>query len=77
MQVLQTHEEVITALGGPSKLGRLLGCSPQRVNNWRVREKFSPEFMFLMLEALRDTANATAPSRLWGVPTPNEIRGRS
>ncbi len=37
MYVISTIDELVTALGGPSELGSVLGISQEAVSNWAAR----------------------------------------
>jgi hypothetical protein len=63
MIVLQTTNEVIDALGGTSKVARLLGRPMNDVSNWRSTGKFPPK-TFLAIRALL-APGYTAPPPLW------------
>lgn len=66
-KLLETFDEVVVELGGPSKVGQL--CDDQdaaAVCNWkRRRQRFPTKYHKVMIEKLEE-CGATAPDHLWG-----------
>ena len=48
--MINTVEEVIEALGGPSATASLVGLGPSAISNWSARGKISPN-KFLIIKA--------------------------
>jgi hypothetical protein len=44
MRTLTTVADVIDALGGPTKFGRLLGVTPTAIGNWARRGLIPPQW---------------------------------
>ncbi len=65
-QRLETAGDVIVQLGGPTKVGRMVGRSVQSVVNWRNRGKLPADTFPVLQDELRDR-NLTAPPSLWGI----------
>lgn len=61
---LDSAAAVIKALGGPTKLGRLVGRTPQQAWNWRRANRFPGRTYLLMTQALADLGYTAAPE-LW------------
>jgi hypothetical protein len=61
---LDTVQDVIDALGGPTKASRIVGCSPQSIVNSRNQGYFPPSYYRAMTEAL-ETLSLKADPQLW------------
>lgn len=48
--MIDTVEDVITALGGPSATASLVGLGPSAISNWSARGKIAPD-KFLIIKA--------------------------
>lgn len=68
---LDTVDDVITKLGGPTEVGRLTGKTPQAVWNWGPRGRMAPD-VFLIMSAELERRGFTAPAELWSINTPAE-----
>jgi hypothetical protein len=65
-ELLESAEEVIKRLGGPTAVGRIVGRSVQSVVNWRIANKL-PADTFLILQAELRDRNLQAPPSIWGI----------
>lgn len=63
---LETAEAVVRALGGPTKVARLTGRSPQQVWNWKKKEGRFPGAFFLLMTHELAAIGKRAPASLWG-----------
>ena len=61
---LNTAKAVVEALGGPTKVGRMTGRTPQQVWNWKRANRFPGRTYLMMTEALA-ALGCTAPAHLW------------
>lgn len=50
--MLKTADDIIEALGGPTKAGRALGVKTGTVSQWRLRSYVPPEMWFRIVAAL-------------------------
>jgi hypothetical protein len=66
MELLETVDEVIDALGGTTATGRIAIRSPQSVTNWRNAQKL-PCGTFLRLNRALEAIGKKAPPELWGM----------
>jgi len=57
-------DDVISALGGPVKLGQLINRHPQNVFSWRARGIIPSHYYFLLLNALEE-CGYTVPRSLF------------
>lgn len=71
LEILETTEQVIEALGGNGPVANLTASKPNAVSNWRGFETFPSNTYVAMTEALR-ARGKTAPSSLWGMKAPAE-----
>ena len=72
MQELVTVKEVVDALGGNRPVAELTGRKYQNaVSNWKSLGTF-PRNTFLIMQVALTKQSKRAPSRLWGIPEPNE-----
>jgi len=62
---LNSVEDVVAHLGGPTEVAKLTGRVKGAVHNWRALERFSAKVYVVMTEALR-RRGAIAPPELWG-----------
>jgi hypothetical protein len=62
---LSTLDEVVAALGGLSKLGRLIDRKPCTICGWRDRNTIPAKWYPVMTELLLERG-FTAPRALWG-----------
>lgn len=63
---LQTANDVIAALGGPTAIGRLTGRSTQAAWNWTQTGRLPADTYLVVSKALELKA-LTAPIALWGM----------
>lgn len=61
---LETAADVVAALGGPTKVGKLTSRAPQQVWNWKRANRFPGRFYLLMTRALAERGY-TAVDQLW------------
>jgi hypothetical protein len=66
---LTSTEEIIRELGGPAKVARIVGVSPQAVCNWNALGKLQPYSYVALTEALKEKG-LTAPASLWRMREP-------
>lgn len=71
MQELQTASDVVKALGGPAKAGRLTGRSMQAAWNWTAENKLPADLYLLITKAL-ERDGKTAPASLFGMAALDE-----
>lgn len=64
METLHDINQVIKALGGPTKVAKLTKRTPQAACNWRGRGAFPPD-TFLVMTAALHAAGKKAPPSLW------------
>jgi hypothetical protein len=58
--------ELINELGGPTRAAEVLGVKgPQRVVNWRRRNKITPD-LFMKHQAALQKRGIVAPASFWG-----------
>jgi len=69
MKALDSAGEVISHLGGPTAVGRLVGRSVQSVVNWRTSGRL-PADTYLILQAELQDRDLAAPPSLWGIMQP-------
>lgn len=69
LEMLETTDAVIDAVGGTSAAAGLFGFDPRRVSNWRKAGRFPPETFLVLTAALR-AIGKTAPSTLWSMHEP-------
>jgi hypothetical protein len=60
---INTADEVIDRLGGPTEVSRLIGVSIQAVTNWRTRGL--PPETFVVLTTELNKKSLYAPPALW------------
>jgi hypothetical protein len=60
--MLNTVDDVIEALGGPTKTAALAGVGASAVVNWRVRGEIPPENFLLIRDALAALEKEVEPS---------------
>lgn len=70
LQPLTTTDEIIDKLDGNPGVAALTGRDAGAVSNWRSREKFPPDTILVITEALK-AKGFTAPPSLWGVMEPS------
>jgi hypothetical protein len=51
--MLKSVDDVIDALGGPTKTAGVTGVGASAVVNWRTRKEIPPEHFMLITEALK------------------------
>lgn len=68
LKTLSTASEVIDAVGGTFRAAAILNFKPQRVSNWRSRNRLPPETFLVLGDELR-RRGFEASSDLWGIPT--------
>lgn len=66
---LNTVEDVIRALGGPTKAAALVGKTAQAANGWRITKRL-PARSFLVLNRELSARGLSAPPSLWGIKEP-------
>lgn len=71
LEILETTEQVIDALGGNGKVAELTLSKPNAVSNWRGFATF-PSNTYVALTAALRTAGKSAPPSLWGMKLPAE-----
>lgn len=64
LEMLETFDAVMGALGGNPGVMELTGAKPSAVSMWRDAESFPPKTYVLMTEALA-ARGKTAPASLW------------
>jgi hypothetical protein len=68
-ELLFTFDEVVKALGGVSKVARLVDQPPSAVSNWRrVRGKFPPKYYMLFQHELQEAGYRAAAACFSFVP---------
>jgi hypothetical protein len=69
MKELNSVDEVIAELGGPTAAARIsaLGVSAQAVSNWRMRKRLPAEKYLVVSSELRQRG-FSAPASLFGIP---------
>lgn len=63
--------KVITSLGGPNAVAKLVGLKQPAVSNWKKRGSFPPR-TYIALQAALAERRLTAPNSLWGMPDSGE-----
>lgn len=71
LEILDTTEQVIDALGGNQPVAELTLSKPNAVSNWRGFKTFPSNTYVAITEALRERGLA-APASLWGMKMPAE-----
>lgn len=71
LEILETTEQVIIALGGNVPVAELTASKPNAVSNWRNFETFPPNTYVVMTQALA-AIGKTAPTSLWRMKVPAE-----
>ncbi len=66
MRSLETANEVIEALGGPTRVGQLVGRSVQSAVNWRAANRFPANTFPALTDALAEHGYE-APRSLWRI----------
>lgn len=72
LRMLETVADVVKALGGPTKAGRLVGKSAQSISNAANAEppRLPPDCYLIMLREL-ERLGFTASSALWRITPPH------
>ena len=63
---INSIQEIIDVLGGPTKLALRLGCSQPVVSLWKMRGRIAPAWYVAICELLHE-AGKTAPPKLFGM----------
>ena len=63
---INSIQEIIDVLGGPTKLATRLGCSQPLVSSWAMRGKIGASWYVAVCELLHE-AGKTAPPKLFGM----------
>jgi hypothetical protein len=71
--MLNSVDEVIDALGGPTKVAALVAVGPSAVVNWRTRKEIPPDCFVLITDALAGLGKEAARS-VFGFKEPAEAR---
>lgn len=71
LEILETTEQVIEALGGNGPVAEITLSKPNAVSNWRGFKTFPSNTFIVMTVALR-LIGKTAPPSLWGMKLPAE-----
>lgn len=71
LEILETTEEVIKALGGNGPVAEITSSKPNAVSNWRGFKTFPANTYVSMTSAL-EAIGKTAPASLWGMKMPAE-----
>lgn len=69
---LQTVDEVLAKLGGPTMAAALVNKTAQNANSWKIAKKFPAKTYVAFSRELR-ARGCTAPLRLWGMLEPTEV----
>lgn len=72
LEMLETVEAVIDALGGNGPVGKLTETKPSTISMWKKAQAFPPKYHMLMTGALFERGK-TAPASLWGMKLPSEV----
>lgn len=73
LEVLETVEDVIEALGGTAAMARLTGSRMTAVSNWRRQYNRFPARTYTHILAELEKVGKTAPASLWGmIDSPTE-----
>lgn len=73
MRILNTTNEIISALGGPTKLARALGLDKRTVSGW-WRTTIPSRYRDVMADMLANLDEpCTAPASLWGMVEPKPV----
>src|ERR1700735_1234356 len=76
LEILETTEEVIEALGGNRPVAQITSSKPGAVSNWRGFKSFPPKTYVAMTDALH-AIGKDAPASLWGMKMPAEQESAS
>jgi hypothetical protein len=76
LEILETTDQVINALGGNGPVAELTASKPNAVSNWRGFETFPPNTYVVMTSALA-LIGKTAPTRLWRMKVPADAETAS
>jgi hypothetical protein len=71
LEMLETTDQVIDALGGNGPVAELTLSKPNAVSNWRSFETFPPNTYVVMTKALA-AIGKTAPTSMWRMKLPAE-----
>lgn len=69
IEILETTEQVIEALGGNGPVAELTLSKPNAVSNWRSFSTFPSNTYVTLTAALQDIGKSAPPS-LWGMKLP-------
>lgn len=69
LEILETTEQVIEALGGNPSVAELTLSKTNAVSNWRKFKTFPSNTYVAITHALRERG-MTAPDSLWGMKLP-------
>lgn len=61
-RILRTADEVVEALGGPTRAAEALGLKPNTVGNWKIRDEIAPHNYILVTRALEAMGIRVDPS---------------
>lgn len=65
LEILETTDRVVEALGGSRQVAELTGSKLSAVSNWRKFKTFPSNTYLVMSQALQQCGK-TAPASLWG-----------
>jgi hypothetical protein len=71
---LDSASAVVAALGGPTKVARLTGRTPQQVWTWKTKDRF-PGWMYRLMQDELEALGKSAPARLWGQIEGSKVPG--
>lgn len=66
LEILETTEDVIVALGGNAPVAEITASKPNAVSNWRSFKTF-PSNTYVALTAALQAIGKSAPASLWGM----------
>lgn len=62
LEIVETVEQVVTALGGPAKAATAANVGPSAVSNWMARGRIPSSRFFVVTEALKRKGKKASPS---------------
>lgn len=72
--MIDTVDEVIRALGGPTKTAAVAGVGASAVINWRTRKEIPPDCFLVITDALRAAGEEVDRSVFGFKPVADEAR---
>lgn len=75
--MLNSVDQVIDALGGPTKTAAVVGVGASAVINWRTRGEIPPEHFVLICDALASAGKGEVGRAVFGFKEPATTEARA